>query len=85
MTICCVCRATPLDVVTWRKDNDLIMSNATLHVTVDMFSILHMVDVTQANEGNYTCFVGNTLMQEVIIHIMPATTSLIEGKCVVRA
>jgi hypothetical protein len=84
MTICCVRRATLTDVVTWRKDDDLIMSNATQHITVDMFSILHLMDVTQANDGNYTCYVGDTLMQEVIIHVMPPTTSRIEGKCVVR-
>jgi hypothetical protein len=84
MTICCVCRATLKDVVTWRKDNVVIMSNATQHVTVDMFSILHLADVTQASEGNYTCFVGNTRMQEVIVYIAPATNSRTEGKRVVQ-
>jgi hypothetical protein len=83
MTIQCVCRATLKDVVTWRKGNDVLMSNAALHITVDTFSILHMYDVTQANEGNYTCFVGNTPMQNYTVYIMPATKSRIEGKCVV--
>jgi hypothetical protein len=81
-TTCCVCRATPKDVVTWRKDNVVIMSNAT-RVTVDMFSILHLADVTQASEGNYTCFVGDTRMQEVIVYVAPATNLRTEGKCVV--
>jgi hypothetical protein len=83
MIMCLVCRATLKDVVTWRKDNIAIMSNATQHITVDMFSILHLADVTQASEGNYTCFVCNTRMQEVIVYVAPATDSRIEGKCVV--
>lgn len=83
MTMCCVCRATLKDVVTWRKDNIVIMSNATQHIIVDMFSILHLVDVTQVSEGNYTCFVGNTRMQETIVYIAPAPNSRMEGKCVV--
>jgi hypothetical protein len=83
MTICCVHRATLKDVVTWRKDNDLIMSNATQHITVDMFSMLRLVDVTQTNEGNYTCFVGDIRMQEVIVYVIPETKSRTEGKCVV--
>lgn len=81
--MCCVCRATLKDVVTWRKDNIVIMSNATQHITVDMFSILHLADVTRASEGNYTCFVRNTRMQEVIVYVAPAAFSRIEGKCVI--
>lgn len=83
MTVCCVCRATLKDVVTWRKDDIVTMSNVTQHITVDMFSILHVTDVTQASEGNYTCFVGNTRMQEVIVYVAPARNSRMQGKCVV--
>ncbi|PNF37163.1 hypothetical protein B7P43_G00434 [Cryptotermes secundus] len=82
LTLICP-EATLKDVVTWRKDNIVIMSNATQHIIVDMFSILHLADVTQVSEGNYTCFVGNTRMQETIVYIAPAPNSRMEGKCVV--
>jgi hypothetical protein len=79
----CDCRATLKDVVTWLKDGELIMSNATksdMHIMVDMFNTLYLVEVTQASEGNYTCFVGNTRMQEAMIYVMSQTKSHTHGK-----
>jgi len=79
----CDYRATLEDVVTWLKDGELIMSDATkgdTHIMVDMFNTLHLVEVTQASEGNYTCFVGNTCMQEVMVHVVSQTTSHTHGK-----
>jgi hypothetical protein len=71
------------DVVTWLKDGELIMPNAMKgdpHIMVDKFSILYLVEVTQTNEGNYTCFVGNTYMLEVMVHVTSQTQSAREGK-----
>ena len=79
----CDCRATLEDVVTWLKDGELIMSNATRgdpHILVDMFNTLYLVEVTQASEGNYTCFVGNTRMQEVMVYVVTQTKSHTHGK-----
>jgi hypothetical protein len=61
----CDCRATLEDVVTWLQDGEIIMSNTTIgdpHIMVDVYNKLCLVEVTQASEGNYTCFVGNTRM-----------------------
>jgi len=74
----CDCRATSEDVVTWHKDSEIIMSNAIkgdMHIRVDMFNMLNLVEVTQANEGNYTCFAGNTHMQEVMVYVVSQTKS----------
>jgi len=79
----CDCRATPEDVVTWLKDGEIIMSNATKgdpHIMVDMYNKLYLVEVTQASEGNYTCFVGNTHMQEVMVYVVSQTKSHTHGK-----
>jgi hypothetical protein len=79
----CDCRATLEDVVTWLKDGELIKSNATKgdpHIMVDMFNTLYLMEVTQASEGNYTCFVGNTRVQEVMVYVVSQTKSHTHGK-----
>jgi len=79
----CDCRATLEDVVTWLKDGEPIKSNATkgdTHIMVDMFNTLYLVEVTEASEGKYTCFVGNTRMQEVTVYVRSQTMSHIHGK-----
>jgi hypothetical protein len=79
----CDCRATLGDVVTWLRDGELIVSNATRgdpHIMVDMFNTLYLVEVTQAIEGNYTCSVGNTRMQEVMVYVVSQTKSHTHGK-----
>lgn len=81
--ILCDCRATLEDVVTWLKDGEPIKSNATngdMHIMVDMFNTLYLVEVTQASEGNYTCFVGNTRMQEDMVYVVSQTKSHTHGK-----
>jgi len=79
----CDCRATPEDVVTWLKDGEIIMSNATkgdTHIMVVVYNKLYMVEVTQASEGNYTYFVGNTHVQEVTVYVVSQTKSHTHGK-----
>lgn len=69
--------------MTWFKDGDLIMFNATQgdpHIMLDMFNTLHLVDVTQANKGNYTCFVGNVRMQEAMVTVVSRAKFHTQGK-----
>ena len=69
--------------MTWLKDGELIKSNTTngdTHIIVDMFNTLYLLEVTQASEGNYTCLVGNTRMQEVMVYVVSQTKSHTHGK-----
>lgn len=69
--------------MTWLKNGDVIMSGTTKdkpHVMVDVFNTLHLTTVTQAERGNYTCFVGNTHMLDVTLNVVPQTELRTEGK-----
>jgi hypothetical protein len=67
----------------WLKNGDVIMSGTAqedAHVMVDMFSTLHLADVTHAQEGNYTCVMNNTPMLEVNVNVVSRTKLHTHGK-----
>lgn len=62
--------------MTWLRDGDVIMPGTTKdepHIMVDVSNTLKMTDVSQADKGTYTCFVGNRHMLEVMVNVKPAT------------
>ncbi|KAF7286872.1 hypothetical protein GWI33_003443 [Rhynchophorus ferrugineus] len=67
-----VCPESTLDnKVVWKK-NGLTLKrgdNSNPHVIVDTFNSLYLVDVIPEVAGNYSCYVDNIRMQQIVIFV----------------
>ncbi|XP_014241132.1 uncharacterized protein LOC106661905 isoform X2 [Cimex lectularius] len=56
--------------VVWRRDGLTMFKNSDQgHVSIDAFSNLCIVSANKQDEGNYTCYIDNKKIQEIIIYI----------------
>ncbi|XP_021923900.1 uncharacterized protein LOC110831801 isoform X2 [Zootermopsis nevadensis] len=81
LTLVCP-KATPKDVVTWLKNGAVVTSGSAEdepHVAVHKFNILNVTNVTQAESGNYTCFVGEIHVLDVTVNVVPRTKLYTQG------
>lgn len=69
--------------MTWLKNGDVVTSGSAEdepHVAVHKFNILNVTNVTQAESGNYTCFVGEIHVLDVTVNVVPRTKLYTQGK-----
>nr|XP_023028834.1 uncharacterized protein LOC111517004 [Leptinotarsa decemlineata] len=67
-----VCPESTLEnTVTWRKRGKALVpgDSGNPHLVVDTFNTLYLLDVTESEEGNYTCQVDDIRMQQVTVHV----------------
>lgn len=67
-----VCPESSLDnKVVWKKNGRVLKrgDNSDSHVIVDTFNTLYLVEVTRAAAGNYTCYVDDIRMQQIVIFV----------------
>ncbi|CAG9768648.1 unnamed protein product [Ceutorhynchus assimilis] len=74
-----VCPESSLDnKVAWKKNGRALPrgDNSNPHVIVDTFNTLYLVEVTQVDAGNYTCYVDDIRMQQIVIFVYSKTKLL---------
>lgn len=81
-----VVRATLDNTVIWRRNGKVLQRGKTdvkegtePHVYVDTFNTLYLIDVSSDDEGNYTCQVDDTRMQQVRVFVVSKTRLLTKG------
>lgn len=75
--------------VVWRKDALILKKgrgrsfrkkDAEPRVLVDTFSTLYLIDVSNDEEGNYTCYANDVKMMQVRIRVVSKSRLLTQGK-----
>ncbi|KAL1513470.1 hypothetical protein ABEB36_002876 [Hypothenemus hampei] len=57
--------------VVWKKNGHTLKigDNSNPHVIVDTFNTLYLIEVTKFVAGNYTCYVDNIQMEQIIVFV----------------
>ncbi|XP_030765080.1 uncharacterized protein LOC115889268 isoform X2 [Sitophilus oryzae] len=74
-----VCPESSLDnSVVWKRNGMTLKrgDNSNPHVMVDTFNSLYLVDVTPFDKGNYSCYVDDIRMQQIIVFVFSKTKLL---------
>ena len=81
------------NVVTWRRNGKVLKPGAGIElfesetqpkILVDTFNTLYLHDVAKEQEGNYTCFVDDVRMQQVVIFVVSKSKLLTEGEVILH-
>lgn len=82
-------RATLHNVTVWKRNGRVLRTGDSVppknpdeeaHITVDTFNNLYLTDVRSTEEGNYTCEVDKTRMQQVRVYIVSKSRLLTQGE-----
>lgn len=67
------------DILLNKSKNALGKNNKELNVGVDSFDILYLTDVTENEEGYYSCFVHGMPIMKIFIRIEPNNLIFTKG------